>query len=78
MYGVFAKGLGQIWRERRRGVYGSSMAEMFLCASSWRPIDSLSAVCALRVMASMKSATSRIDFSAFQTSQNTIASTFPD
>src|ERR1022692_4274638 len=51
---------------------------VIICASSWRPIDSRSAVCALMVMASMKFSTSRIDFSAFQTSQKTMASTFRD
>ena len=39
-------------------------------------MDSRSAVCALRVMAPMKSSTSRMDFSAFHTTQNTMASTF--
>ena len=45
-------------------------------ASSWRPMDSRSAVCALRAMAWSKSCTSRMDFSAFHTSQKTMASTF--
>jgi hypothetical protein len=44
--------------------------------NSWRPIDSRSAVCALSPMACAKSCTSRIDFSAFHTIQNTMASTF--
>ena len=48
---------------------GLSTSEMFLRASSWRPI---SAVCALRVMASMMSATSRIDLSAFQPEHNRV------
>jgi len=38
-------------------------------------MDSRSAVCALSVIAAMKSSTSRIDFSAFHTTQKTMAST---
>jgi hypothetical protein len=49
---------------------------VIICARSCRPIDSRSAVWALNPMASLKSATSRMDFSAFHTSQNTMASTF--
>ena len=39
-------------------------------------MDSRSAVCALSWMASTKLSTSRMDFSAFHTTQNTMASTF--
>ena len=49
---------------------------VIICARSCRPIDSRSAVCALIVIASLKLTTSRIDFSAFHTIQNTMASTF--
>jgi len=49
---------------------------VIICASSCRPIDSRSPVCADMLMACTKSSTSRIDFSAFHTIQNTIASTF--
>jgi len=49
---------------------------VIIWASSWRPMDSRRAVCALMLMASMKFSTSRMDFSAFQTIQKTMASTF--
>ena len=49
---------------------------VIICASSCRPIDSRSAVWALIVMAWSKSTTSRIDFSAFHTTQKMMASTF--
>ena len=39
-------------------------------------MDSRSAVCALSAIAAVKSSTSRMHFSAFQTTQNTMASTF--
>ena len=48
---------------------------VIIWASWWRPIDSRRAVCELRVMAWVKSSTSRMDFSAFQTSQKMMAST---
>ena len=53
----------------------SDSRSVTMSVSMCRPIDSRSPVCALSWIAETKSCTSRIDFSAFHTSQNTIAST---